>query len=163
MWLCRVVVLLAVLNALFWFLLTQEGVRRRLPVAWQPSPETANAMSPVTAWRKIIGAQVPRPNPLSPAGGAGGAGSAAEAVCAGGLRDAAGAGDTGEAQTVEKVGRECFIKNFAATRNFPTMYGEAMWCCGGNYVCTISYALERMLRDAARNTDEFSAKKTGAR
>ncbi|GLH04857.1 FI22618p1 [Gryllus bimaculatus] len=102
--LCRVVVLLAVLNALGWFLLTYEGVRRRLPVGWQPSPETANAMSPVTAWRKISGAPDPRPRPHHCSPVAGGAG-AAEAGSAGGFRSAAGAGDSGETQaTVECVG-----------------------------------------------------------
>ncbi|KAK7791593.1 hypothetical protein R5R35_010705 [Gryllus longicercus] len=90
-----VVVLLALLNALVWFLLTYEDVRLKLPARWRPSQKTAKAMSPVTAWRKISGAPDPdKPRaahartPSPGAGCAGGAEGAAEAGGAGGAEEA---------------------------------------------------------------------------
>ncbi|GLH04383.1 Uncharacterized protein GBIM_10107, partial [Gryllus bimaculatus] len=88
-----VVVLLALLNALVWFLLTYEDVRLKLPARWRPSQKTAKALSPVTAWRKISGAPDPdKPRAAharTPSPGAG---------CAGGAQAAAEAGGAGEAR-----------------------------------------------------------------
>ncbi|GLH04856.1 Protein of unknown function [Gryllus bimaculatus] len=102
--LCRLVVLLAVLNALGWFLLTYEGVRRRLPVGWQPSPETANAMSPVAAWRKISGASDPRPCLKRHSPGAGGARGGDTKGNGDGSRNYSGSGASREVQAVKRVG-----------------------------------------------------------